>query len=203
MQKNKAWAVAAFVALTFPSAAFALPDFSPRSQDLPAVSEPSAIDALEADDTDMPEIVLELNDSRSPVSTAYRSSALKWIDESRELIQIAKCYLGVPYKWGGTTPSAFDCSGFTRYVYAKIGIQLPRTAREQYRMGMKVPPGKWRSGDLVFFDMNKGYVSHVGMYLADKWFIHASNPKSGVKMDSLEKPVYKRNYVGACRYLMT
>jgi len=120
--------------------------------------------------------------------------------ERTRICSVARDFLGTPYRWGGTTPRAFDCSGFTRYVYAKIGIRLPRTAREQFKAGKKVSTGKWTSGDLVFFDMNKGYVSHVGMYLGASCFIHASNPRTGVKIDNLAERSYKTHYVGARRY---
>ncbi|MCE5198799.1 C40 family peptidase, partial [bacterium] len=113
---------------------------------------------------------------------------------------IAISFIGTPYRWGGTTPQAFDCSGFTRYVYKKIGVNLPRTARQQYRKGEPVKKGQWETGDLVFFDMRKGYVSHVGLYLSAKTFIHASTPATGVKLDNLSEPVYRKHYVGARRY---
>lgn len=107
--------------------------------------------------------------------------------------------LGTPYRWGGTTPAAFDCSGFVRYVYAELGVKLPRTARQQFKVGAKVTGAALRAGDLVFFDMMKGYVSHVGMYLGGGKFIHASTPRTGVRIDPLKK--YARHVVGARRYV--
>jgi len=119
---------------------------------------------------------------------------------AKDLSTLALKFLGRPYKWGGTTPAAFDCSGFTRYIYNKLGIKLPRTAREQYKTGQVVKSGNWKPGDLIFFDMMKGYVSHVGMYLGNMSFIHACSPKTGVRIDSLNKRRYKKCYVGARRY---
>lgn len=117
------------------------------------------------------------------------------------LCDLATGFLGTPYRWGGTTPEAFDCSGFVRFCYAKLGVSLPRTARQQYKAGIKVINGALKAGDLVFFDMMKGYVSHVGMYIGDRKFIHASTPRAGVRIDSIESPKYKRHIVGVRRYV--
>ena len=122
-------------------------------------------------------------------------------DATSKVRSIATGLLGTPYRWGGTTPKAFDCSGFTQYCYRKVGVSIPRTARQQYRAGDEVKSGTWEVGDLVFFDMSKGYVSHVGMYLSQLSFIHASTPTTGVRIDSLKTRTYKKNYVGARRYL--
>jgi len=124
-----------------------------------------------------------------------------WMLARTKLVcDMATHFLGTPYRWGGTTPTAFDCSGFVQYVYAKLGVKLPRTAHEQYKVGEKVQPGNLKPGDLIFFDMMKGYVSHVGMYLGDNMFIHASTPRTGVRIDCLDSPIFKRHFVGARRY---
>ena len=156
-------------------------------------------------------VVLQLNDNASPEPAqpqqARRSkprqaaklpyNSLCGLDRVRG---IANRFLGAPYRWGGTTPAAFDCSGFTRYIYSQLGVQLPRTAREQFRKGRPVKAGQWKPGDLIFFDMMKGYISHVGLYLGGGMFIHASTPRSGVRIDKLSKSSYKRCYAGARRY---
>lgn len=116
------------------------------------------------------------------------------------VVDLATQFLGTPYRWGGTTPKAFDCSGFVRYCYKKMGVKLPRTAREQFKVGLKVAGKALRAGDLVFFDMMKGYVSHVGMYIGGGQFIHAANPRKGVRIDRISSPAYKKHLVGARRY---
>ena len=117
------------------------------------------------------------------------------------VVDMATTFLGTPYRWGGTTPRAFDCSGFVRYCYKKMGVSLPRTAREQFKAGMRVAGNALRAGDLIFFDMMKGYVSHVGMYIGGGKFIHAANPRRGVRIDRISSPAYSKHIVGARRYI--
>src|SRR4051812_29397647 len=87
--------------------------------------------------------------------------------ENGDLTNYAKKFLGVPYKWGGTTPSGFDCSGYLTYVYHEFGIELPRTSADQFAEGEKVGNGEMVPGDLVFFTTYKAGASHSGIYLGD------------------------------------
>lgn len=111
------------------------------------------------------------------------------------VVGTAKQYMGAPYIYGGSSPSGFDCSGFVQYVYKKHGINLPRVASDQSRVGTKVD--QLAPGDLVFF-ANSGSVSHVGIYVADNSFIHA-NVKQGVIITSLSTQWYRDRYYGARR----
>lgn len=117
------------------------------------------------------------------------------------IIASAKKHLGVRYVFGGTTPSGFDCSGFLRYVFNENGIQLPRTASEQYNVGTPVAKSALQKGDLVFFETYKRGPSHSGIYLGDGTFISATSSK-GVAIVSLNDPYYwGPRYIGAKRVL--
>jgi len=115
------------------------------------------------------------------------------------LAREALSYRGTPYRWGGGTPRAFDCSGFTQYLYARQGIKLPHKASLQFRLGEPVARDDLRPGDLVFFNTT-GPLSHVGMYIGDGKFVHAANPRKGVIISSLVTGFYARCYAGARRY---
>jgi len=118
----------------------------------------------------------------------------------RRAVSIAKRYLGVPYKWGGSTPKeGFDCSGFTMYVYAQLGIQLLHYTGDQWHQGYRVPRNQLRKGDLVFFHRSSDGPQHEGLYVGKGRFIHAPHKGDLVKISKLSDPNYKRSYVGAIR----
>lgn len=117
-----------------------------------------------------------------------------------QLITTAKKYIGVPYLWGGTTPSGFDCSGFLQYVFRQNGLHLLRTSKEQYTMGVYVARNQLQKGDLVFFQTGSNGISHVGMYIGNDQFIHASTSK-GVTISNLSSSYWIRTYYGARRVL--
>lgn len=99
-----------------------------------------------------------------------------------DIVRAARDYLGVRYVWGGDTPRAFDCSGFTRYVFARYGIALPRTAHEQAAFGDAPFPGDLRPGDLLFFSGGQG-AQHIAIYVGGDTIIHASSSAKRVKLD--------------------
>ena len=116
------------------------------------------------------------------------------------LITSASKYMGVPYVWGGSTPAGFDCSGFTQYVMQQNGITIPRTAEEQYATGKPVDKSQLKVGDLVFFTTYKAGASHVGFYMGNSKFIHASSAQKQVAISSLDEAYYVEKYIGARRY---
>jgi peptidoglycan DL-endopeptidase CwlO len=110
------------------------------------------------------------------------------------VIGIAMRYLGVPYRWGGSSPSGFDCSGFIMYVYAQIGVSLPHNAAAQYGYGSPVSRDQLEAGDLVFFNG----LGHAGIYIGGGNFIHAPHTGDVVKISSMTG-WYSSTYVGARR----
>ena len=125
------------------------------------------------------------------------ASALQGVS-AQQIIETAKKYLGVPYVWGGSTPKGFDCSGFVQYVFMHHGISLPRTSSQQYKVGTYIKRADLKPGDLVFFGTTG--VSHLGIYIGDNQFIHASSSK-GVIITSLSNSYWAVRYYGARRVL--
>jgi cell wall-associated NlpC family hydrolase len=118
------------------------------------------------------------------------------------LLRVARGMLAVPYRFGGTTLWGLDCSGFVQKAFAFLDLGLPRTAREQFREGAEVAKADLSAGDLVFFRTYAEYPTHVGIYLGDNRFIHASAHDRKVTIDSLDTPYYVKRYLGAKRLLL-
>ena len=119
-----------------------------------------------------------------------------------KIIDLADNFIGYPYSYGSSGPRAFDCSGFTSYVYKSCGYTLPRTSRDQGSCGTFVDKENINKGDLLFFSNRRDRViNHVGIYMGEGKFIHASTNVRGVVVDDLSTDYYVRNYVGARRVL--
>lgn len=117
------------------------------------------------------------------------------IDNKRkEILILASKWIGTPYCYGGTSSRCIDCSGFTQQVFNSAGIKIPRTAKQQYRFGEKVNNKRILPGDLVFF-YRHNRIGHVGIYIGDNTFIHASTSR-GVTKQSLSNSYYKRTFAG-------
>jgi hypothetical protein len=119
------------------------------------------------------------------------------------IVKTAMNYIGVSYKWGGeSSDEGFDCSGLTMTVYQLNGLDLPRTSRQQWRVGTAVVRNELLRGDLVFFATAGGRrVSHVGIYTGENKFIHAPGKGKTIQLTSLSKSYYRSRFVGARRYL--
>ncbi len=118
---------------------------------------------------------------------------------SGSIVDVALQYLGVPYVWGGTTPSGFDCSGYVQYVFRQCGYSISRTATPQYSDGTPISYSNQQAGDLGFFERTYATdgISHVGIYIGGGEFVHAGG--GCVKISSLSESYYSSRYYGACR----
>lgn len=131
-----------------------------------------------------------------PQATVPESSPFLARSQADSIIATARKYIGVPYHFGGTTPKAFDCSGYLQYVFAQNGIKIPRTADEQYKLGRRtVSPTQLVPGDLVFFTTYESGASHCGIYLGSGNFIHVSS-SHGVRIDTLSNSYWQPRYYG-------
>ncbi|MBO5478349.1 MAG: C40 family peptidase [Clostridia bacterium] len=136
------------------------------------------------------------NTSKETLTTTSQSSS-----KGSQIVALAKKYLGCKYVYGGATPSGFDCSGFTMYLYKQFGVSLPHSATAQSSKGTKVAKSNLQPGDIVFFTnfrTNKG-IGHCGIYIGNNQFIHASTEKTGVITSSLSSGSYQKRYVTAVR----
>jgi peptidoglycan DL-endopeptidase LytE len=119
-------------------------------------------------------------------------------EERGLLVRVVKTFLGVPYKLGGSTLKGIDCSAFVKRIYEIFNIHLPRTTREQFSIGKKIEKDQLEEGDLVFFRRH-GNSSHVGIYIGDNQFIHASSRNREVKVDHLDMPYFSSRFIKGVR----
>jgi len=143
--------------------------------------------------------------SSSNIKKTLSEKLLASLSNSNKFTSVAKTKLGKRYVWGASgRKNTYDCSSFTKYVYRKNGINIPRTSINQSKHGKYVKRRDLKKGDLIFFDTSKkrkGYVNHVGIYLGNNKFIHASSAKKKVIITSLNKKFYSKRYKGARRPL--
>lgn len=152
-------------------------------------------------------ISLETSKAKKPAkfkfSDIFGSKKDENADKCKKITSLAKTKLGKRYVWGASgNKNTYDCSSFTKYVYKNIGVTIPRTSIRQSKFGKYVKRDELQKGDLIFFDTSKrrkGYVNHVGIYLGDNKFIHASSAKKKVVITSLNKNFYSNRYKGARR----
>ena len=150
---------------------------------------------LPADGKVSPELFKTLIGRDMPVVSRGASTA-----SVRRLIASSFQYVGVPYWFGGTSPRGFDCSGFVRYVFSSIGVNLPRMADEQFGVGRPVSSERLQPGDLVFFETYEPGPSHVGIYIGNSQFISATSSR-GVAVADLYGHYWGERYIGARRVM--
>lgn len=117
-----------------------------------------------------------------------------------EPVILAMGMLDVPYRKGGNTPKGFDCSGLVYYVYRQLGVQVARSAQEQFRQAQPVTVDNLKPGDLVFYRLRTKAVSHVGIYVGEGRFIHAPSHGKRVSYALMAEPYWQKRFIGAGRY---
>ena len=141
--------------------------------------------------------------AESTETTETTDSTVSPSASASDIVSVAQQYLGVPYVYGGSSPSGFDCSGFTMYVFAQVGISLPHGATSQLSYGTEVSRSNLQPGDLVFFQDYGAVASHVGIYIGGDQFIHASSSSGNsrcVTTSSLSESYYASHYLTARRH---
>jgi LysM repeat protein len=151
----------------------------------------------------IPKVVEEEKDDEFITLTNKPLKPWKSNEEKYMLVKVAKSFVGAPYKYGGNSVRGLDCSAFAKKIYDIFDVQIPRSARDQYKTGMKIDKDDLLIGDLVFFRTKRyiKYPTHVGIFIGDGNFIHSSSGHNriGVKIDSLSSDFYSKTYVGAVR----
>lgn len=169
-----------------------------RSSDRPRFASKEAEEERREDDRPLDRNEIESVTSGKRTFKTERNEAIAPLDRSRLMREISR-YMGVPYRNGGSDQSGMDCSGYTMIVYRNaIGRDLPRTSAAQAAVGTPVRLEDLKFGDLLFFNTTGAPASHVGIYLGDDLFAHAS-VSLGVTVSSLESSYFKKRYEGARR----
>jgi peptidoglycan endopeptidase LytE len=119
-------------------------------------------------------------------------------DERQLLVKVATGFLGAPYRLGGSSLKGIDCSAFVRKIYQIFDIELPRNARAQSKVGMSIDREELVEGDLVFFRTRRP-LGHVGIYIGNNEFVHASSTRKAIRIDSMDTPYFQKRFQRAVR----
>lgn len=173
----------------------------PEPEELPELLAASEDDEAE---TEMADGALPTPDEAwAEIERRKKESAAllgKWSspDEPTLLVKAAMGFLGAPYRLGGFSAQGIDCSGLVKKIYQLFDIDLPRTANEQSRVGMRVARSDLSEGDLLFFNTRRRG-GHVGIYIGNNEFVHAASRKRGVRVDNLDTPYFNKRFIRAVR----
>lgn len=116
-----------------------------------------------------------------------------------KVVKLVQQQVGAPYLYGGDTPGGFDCSGLVEYVYAQVGVKLPRTAEGQFNQTPRVAYAAVQPGDVLFFRSDSGNLMHVGIYIGSHWFVHAPDSGKAVSAARLDSEYWRGHFLGAGR----
>ena len=151
---------------------------------------------------------LKAEAARDKIAAGRRAAQGEFLQEQQgrqhvveRILAAAECYMGARYRFGGTSPNGFDCSGFVQTVFRQLHYELPHSSRDQALLGEPVGRNELEPGDLVFFDIRRrGVISHVGIYIGNGEILHAS-VHTGVTIDNLSDDYYRTRYATARRIL--
>jgi cell wall-associated NlpC family hydrolase len=147
-------------------------------------------------------LIMALSGCASEPSVAPRSSvpSQKYVLPQHPGASIAASLVGTPYRYGGSSPRGFDCSGLVYYSYSKAGIRVPRTTQAQMHNAHQIPLKQLQPGDLLFFKLDRKPVSHVGIYAGNGQFIHAPSRGKKVSFALMNDPYWRPRLIAAGRY---
>ncbi|MFZ1980290.1 MAG: NlpC/P60 family protein, partial [Smithella sp.] len=166
----------------------------PEDDDLTAEEDDASQDAVNENDKK------ETTDASNDEPEKQGELLGKWNspDEMQLFVKVATGFIGAPYRFGGSSLKGIDCSSFVQKIYRIFDVTLPRNAAQQSKVGISISRENLTQGDLVFFHTKRS-LGHVGIYIGNNEFVHASSKKKGVRIDSLNTPYYQKRFQRAVR----
>jgi len=143
----------------------------------------------------------EINKTTQPTDKKETKPARGDRDMGSIAARTAERFVGIPYRWGGDNViDGMDCSGFVRAVYNLCGVSIPRTSKDQYKVGESVIKKDIQDGDLVFFGSSESKINHVGIYVGEGRFVHAPRRGEDIKVTNIDESYFEKRFIGARRY---